>query len=348
LGDGHARLRPREEQPELWQALPASFYLFEEGVFITAADPTHADLLGARILRFDDREVDDVIAALDPLLHRDNDNQQWVKTQVPDRLRALWMLHALSVVADPQMVALTLRDVDGETRVVELAAASDPPSLRRERSAPYPYGWISYPETRPGPLPLYLRNRGVAYWFTHLPDERIVYFQLNAMRDDPRELLRDFSARLFAFIDEHAVDKLVIDLRWNDGGNTFLALPLLQQVIGSKVNRRGRLWVIIGRRTFSAAQNGAGMFDRYTEAIFVGEPTGSSPSFVGETVEFTLPYSKATANVSDLLWQSTWPMDYRTWIAPTLYLPPTFAAYHANRDPPLEAILAWNDRLPGL
>jgi hypothetical protein len=33
-------------------------------------------------------------------------------------------------------------------------------------------------------------------------------------------------------------------------------------------------------------------------------------------------------------------MDYRTWIAPRIYTPPTFAAYRAGRDPALEAILA--------
>jgi hypothetical protein len=45
-------------------------------------------------------------------------------------------------------------------------------------------------------------------------------------------------------------------------------------------------------------------------------------------------------NVSDLYWQSSWPTDYRTWIAPQLYRPPTFAAYRANRDLALEAILS--------
>jgi hypothetical protein len=124
-------------------------------------------------------------------------------------------------------------------------------------------------------------------------------------------------------------------------------MPLLHRLIGSKVNLRGRLFVIIGRATFSAAQNLASYLDRHTEAIFVGEPTGSSPSFIGETVEFTLPYSKVRANVSDLFWQSTWPMDYRIWIAPTLYCPPTFAAFRANRDPALEAILSYNEHLPG-
>jgi hypothetical protein len=40
-------------------------------------------------------------------------------------------------------------------------------------------------------------------------------------------------------------------------------------------------------------------------------------------------------------------MDYRTWIAPTVYTPPTFAAYRANRDLAMEATLAWREHLPG-
>jgi len=75
----------------------------------------------------------------------------------------------------------------------------------------------------------------------------------------------------------------------------------------------------------------------------VGEPTGSSPNFIGEENEatFELPYSKMIVNVSYLFWQSSWPMDYRQWIAPLLYTPPRFELYRANRDPAMEAILAY-------
>ena len=34
---------------------------------------------------------------------------------------------------------------------------------------------------------------------------------------------------------------------------------------------------------------------------------------------------------------------HRCWIAPHLYIPPTFVAYAANRDPVLEAILAYEE-----
>ncbi len=152
--------------------------------------------------------------------------------------------------------------------------------------------------------------------------------------------MASFSERLFKFVNGNEVEKLVIDVRWNNGGNYFLSTLLLHGIIrNEKINQRGKLFVIIGRRVFSAAQTTATFIERHANAVFVGEPTGSSPNFVGDENPITLPYSKIVANVSDLFWQTTWPQDNRTWIAPQIYVPPTFAAYRANRDPALEAIL---------
>ncbi len=78
--------------------------------------------------------------------------------------------------------------------------------------------------------------------------------------------------------------------------------------------------------------------ERNTSAIFVGEPTGSRPNFVGESIPVILPYSKMRATISDLYWQNSVAMDYRNWIAPELYAPPTFALFRAKRDPAMEAI----------
>jgi hypothetical protein len=164
----------------------------------------------------------------------------------------------------------------------------------------------------------------------------------------PAEPFAAFCDQLFAFIGSHRSARLVIDMRWNGGGNTFLTPPLLHHLIGSQaINRRGSLFVIIGRLTFSAAQNTVTAIERETHAIFVGEPTGSRPNFIGETIPFELPYSKVTANVADLYRQTSWPMDYRPWIAPDLHAPPTFEAYSQNRDPAMEAILASHEHLPG-
>jgi hypothetical protein len=172
--------------------------------------------------------------------------------------------------------------------------------------------------------------------------KKLVYFQYNQVQDQGDETIEKFCGRLFRFIAENDVRRLVIDMRWNGGGNNFLNEPLVHGLIRcDKVNQEGRLFVIVGRNTFSAAMCGAVDVERHTKAIFVGEPTGSSPNFVGESaVIVELPFSKRRASISDLYWENSVAMDYRTWIAPAIYAPPTFAAYRTNRDPALEAIFS--------
>ncbi|HEX7957108.1 MAG TPA: hypothetical protein VF508_09205, partial [Pyrinomonadaceae bacterium] len=266
----------------------------------------------------------------------------WVKTAAPYRMRHLPLLHALGLIPDPQKVSLLIRGSDGAERAVTLTTDVTQPNIWNIK--PNPPTWVNLPQTLGTPLPLYLKNPAARYWFEYLPDNKTVYFQFNSVRNEPKESLAAFSERLFKFVGENEVEKLVIDLRWNNGGNVGLLQPLVRGLIrNEKVNRRGRLFVIIGRRVFSAAQNAATFFERDTNAIFVGEPTGSSPNYVGEEDPFTLPYSKLEANVSNIEWQSSHPQDNRVWIAPQLYVPPTFAAYRANRDPALEAVLNYRN-----
>ncbi len=340
LGDGHTGLLGSDQRTEWLKTLPMRFYLFEEGLFIIAADPRYKDLLGAQVLRIGEKTIKQVVSSLDPLIYRDN--EMWVKTKVPYLIRHLPLLHGLGLIPDSEKAPLRLRAINGQERSIEIPADQSQPNIWN--ILPNPTSWINLPQTLPGPPPHYLKNMAAYYWFESLPDRKLVYFQFNRIRNDQEESLAQFCSRLFKFINEHEVEKLVIDLRWNNGGNTGLLPPLINGLIRSeKINQRGKLFVIIGRRTFSAAQNAATFFERHTNAIFVGEPTGSSPNFIGEELIFTLPYSQLRANVSDFLWQSSWPMDYRAWIAPQIYRPPTFAAYRANRDPSLDAVLTYRE-----
>lgn len=337
VGDGHSGLLGGM-RAEFLQNLPVQFYLFEEGLFIISADPKYKDLVGSQVIKFGERAPEEIVKGLEPIISRDN--EIWIKQVAPYRMRNLGLLNSLGLIPDAQKVALAVRGMDGKERTVTLATDATQPDIWSVK--PNPATWINVTQTLSTPAPLYLKNAGANYWFEYLPENKTVYFQFNSVRNDPKESLADFSARLFKFVNENAVEKLVIDMRWNNGGNTYLVTPLVRGLIANeKINRRGKLFVIIGRRTFSAAQNTTTFIERHTNAIFVGEPTGSSPNFVGEEAPFTLPYSKLVMNVSDLYWESSFPQDHRTWIAPQIYTPPTFKAYSANRDLALEAILEY-------
>ncbi len=334
VGDGHTGLLAPPQRPEFARALPIQFFLFKEGLFVIGSDPKHQDLLGAQVISLGGNSVEQLMGSLDQVINRDNDF--WPNQIAPYLMRNLQLLHALGLVPEIRKAELRIRDATGRERTVTIDSDTNHPNIWND----FPEDWVTYAQKLTAPLPLYLKNTRANYWFEYLPGTKTVYFQYNRVRNNQQESLASFTERLFKFIDENDVEKLVIDMRWNNGGNTFLSQPLLHALIANKkINQRGKLFVIIGRRTFSAAQNTATFLERHTRATFVGEPTGSSPNFIGEETPFTLPYSKILVNVSDLYWQSSWPMDYRTWIAPQIYAPPKFALYRVNRDPALEAIL---------
>jgi tetratricopeptide (TPR) repeat protein len=337
LDDGHTAVWPVGSHPLFKTALPLRFFWFEEGLYVTAADPRYQELLGAQIQAFDGQPTEKILEALKPYDNRDRGNPMKAKVSLPYHVRKLTLLHAAGLIKSPDRVVFTIRDLTGATRDVTVEADTKEPEIWNQ--LPAPASWVTFASTLKSP-PLYVRHMDRAQWFEYLPEHKTVYFQFNGVRDEPMEPLARFTERLLKFVDEHDVERLVIDMRWNNGGNTFLGQPLLLGLIGNKkVNQRGKLFVIIGRRTYSAAQNLATSFERFTQATFVGEPTGSSPNFIGEESAITLPYSKVMGNVSHLFWQTSWPQDQRIWLAPHIHTPPTFADFRAGRDRALEAIL---------
>jgi tetratricopeptide (TPR) repeat protein len=328
-GDGHTSLRPAHAQTNL---LPVQFYLFSEGLFITAAAPEQADLAGAQVLKFGEATVDKVMESLDGIISQDN--KMWPKFIAPNMMRNPQILNGLGLVPETDKVTLTVRDTKGNQRAVTLTASA---GMAADN-------WVTARKDASLPEPLYLKRRRENYWYEYLPDTKTVFFQYNAVQNTPSDPLPEFCNRLFKFINENQVERLVIDMRWNGGGNNFLNRPIINGLIrNDKINQKGKLFLIVGRNTFSAAMNGATEIERFTNAIVVGEPTGSSPNFVGETVRVELPYSKLGGSISDLYWESSVAMDYRTWIAPQLYAPPSFELYRANRDPAMEAILNYRE-----
>jgi tetratricopeptide (TPR) repeat protein len=335
LGDAHSGL---QGSPDVAVSVPLQFTSYEDGYYVTAADPPHRDLIGARVLGIAGCPISEIEAAVARTVGRDNEGR-WVQVQVANRLRYTGLLFAAGLLPGRDAAPFRLRTLDGRDRIVSVPADNRFPDIWNMK--PKPAGWTFISEVLPGADPIYMRHPETNYWLEPLPDGRSVYFGFNLIRDDPQESLAAFSRRLEQYVLERKADRLVIDLRWNNGGNTGLLTPLLASLLRlDRINRRGHLFVLIGRRTISAGQNFVSLLERFTRATFAGEPTASSPNFVGEDDAFLLPYSKLMVNVSTLAWQNSLPQDRRTWIAPVIYMPPTFEAVRRKQDPLLDAVLS--------
>ncbi|MBV9210005.1 MAG: hypothetical protein JOZ52_05220, partial [Acidobacteria bacterium] len=99
-------------------------------------------------------------------------------------------------------------------------------------------------------------------------------------------------------------------------------------------------------RTFSAAQNLINELDKYTNTIFVGEPTGENVNFYGDPARVELPNSHIVIRVSGLWWQNMDPRDRRQWTAPHIAAELTSEDYRTNTDPAMKAIMAYVPKKP--
>jgi hypothetical protein len=134
---------------------------------------------------------------------------------------------------------------------------------------------------------------------------------------------------------------LAIDLRHNGGGNALLNSALLRELAKSDtINRRGHLFVILGRSTFSAAMGLATDLERQTECLFVGEPSCSSPNSRGQAHPINLPCSGLHLSCASLYYQGALlSSDRRPWLAPDVVAELSAADEANNRDPALAAVI---------
>ena len=345
LGDGHSRLLlpgltdPMSDHPSITPArdsrlafhrVPVRLQSFSDGLFVVAAAPEFKSLLGAQVLQIGVHPAHEALEAVAPIVNRDN--EMGLKLLAPHFVSVPEVLQAMNVVPDGARTPFTFLTREGKTVTLEL------PSLPSS-VAP---SWVDALEAPGVPQPLRFREAEKNYWFEYLAGSRTVFVRINVIEDSPGESVAEFTRRLTAFVAAHPVERMVLDLRDCHGGNNQLFRPLLLGLIrDDKIDRPGRLFVAIGRDTFSAAVNAASDLERLCDCIFVGEPTVGAPNSYGDARESALPNSGLLVRLSTVYWRD-WTVDEsRPWIAPDIPALVSSQAYFAGRDPSLEAVLGF-------
>jgi C-terminal processing protease CtpA/Prc len=159
------------------------------------------------------------------------------------------------------------------------------------------------------------------------------------------EVRRVDAAQVSAMVERAAqpdVDRVVVDLRQNPGGDNTTYPGLLSALRDPAIDRPGRFFVIIDHVTFSAAANFATELEQSTGAVFAGEPMGGGLNFWNDVQWVTLPDYPVPmqVGVSTRYWQKATPDDPRLTIEPAIGIPSRASDYFAGRDPVLEAVLA--------
>jgi hypothetical protein len=331
LGNGHNLLIPTNGAKGSFSRLPVAFYWFSDGLFIVDADETHADLIGRGVKNIGGVPAVDALDKTRILNARDNEMQHsWLAPYYVSLPEALL---GLGVIDDATEVALTLScGDDGATEVIL-------------RGGDWSFdGFPKLPKLRKAAQPRYLDKSDRIFWMEVLPDQDTVFVQLNWVAEHEGTTLAAFSRELTAKIESNHAKNLILDLRHNPGGDGSILPSLLRALIHFEVaNPEGTLFVIAGRGTFSAAHTLLADINRLTNAVIVGEPSGSRPNALGEAGWFKLPHSGLMGLASTQFHQDSSAEDHRIWIAPHVPTSLSSEDYFSGKDPALAAIFAVND-----
>ena len=352
VGDGHTELW-LPQQATGFRRLPIAVGYFADELWIFAATADHAELIGRRVLAIGDVPTGEAYERVIPLIGRDND-YEYLRS-APIYLMFPEILNAVGITPSPEEAVLTLAEPAEEAlgRAAPDGQAPDGAAARRQTTVtlrPVDAAgseWITAWEAADSPPPLYLTRPDRWYWYDYLEPSRTLYLQYDRCRDQPGEpSIKKFARELFDFVDAHPVDRFVLDLRHNTGGNFHRNRPLVEGIRSRpEINRRGRLFVITSRTTFSAATMAAIDLARQTEAILVGEPSRGRPNGYSDEKHLRLPNSNVEVNYSPLYRAAMPELGDAPFLPVDLPVEPRFEEYSAGHDPVLEAILEYRGGL---
>ena len=340
VGDGHTNIAPTRDPKIGFHIFPIKLYFFDDGLVVRAATKEHAELVGATIIQIGNASVETAYDSVKQLIGRDNEMD--LKFFAPFLLTMPEVLHALNLIPTPNEATFVV-EKNGRKETIKLTPAGPVQMMSPDTDLSWVQqpGWVDARDGAKQPGPLWLKDPQNKFWFQYLTGQRAVYVQLNQIGNKDDESMELFSKRLLETINANDVDRLILDLRLNRGGNGEFNRPILRALIkANKIDQKGKLFVLIGRSTWSAAQFLVNNLEDYTEAIFVGEPTGGKRNSYGDSRRITLPSSGITVRVSTLWWQED-ERDLRQWKAPDLAADLKFDDYRNNVDPALKTALEY-------
>src|SRR3954453_11898328 len=303
-------------------SLPLRWWFFRDGL-VVEDQLGGRDLVGARVVAVEGRPLAEVVRLVDPLVPHDNPTT--VQLLRPRFLLTPEVLHGVGVLHRVGPVRLDLVTAAGDHRTVTVA----PGPIARYNGWAGSYGLDHVDRRRM----LFLTNMDRVLW--HRLVGRALYVAYN--RVEPIDDAELASIRRLARSDR--VDRIVVDVRHNFGGEVDEDAPLLDVLTGAGV-RNKPLFLLTGRNTFSAGVLFAAKLADQRAVVVVGEPTGGAPTAYGNSEDVRLVHSGLVVSVATTTESALGSGDGRTAVTPDVDVVLSSADYFADRDPVLAAALA--------
>lgn len=350
-GNAHTRayiLRNRGH----WRRYPIRIWKFADEWRVVAARPEHARLVGARLVSVSGVPIEQAEEGVRSLFAG---NDSWARYMAAYSLTSPDALIGVGAI-DAEGPAPVAFDIDGES--VELELATEPFEVRNRPeeawwflspSHPTVVGWVHVLTSVA--LPPSLAGAAENYRFVRCAGE-VAYLQFNRAQNlEGGPSVAEFGAGVLASLAAEPPQRLVVDLRFNTGGDLTLGGHFIRDLARSPFAQiPGRVSVMVGPNTFSAGITHVVQLQQDAQVTLAGTAPGDGLEFWSEGGNVTLPnsgvnmhyadrahtYSSAVSSVAPDLVALDLNVDE---VNPDLPADWTWDAYREGRDPYVEAAL---------
>lgn len=327
LGDSHTRVH-FEPLLDKELSLPLRVLWFSDGIYVEQTTCEYKEMLGQRITAINKVPIATVIDSLSTLITVDN--EACIKLEIPQLLHSFQILEFFGFTNSGQ-VELTY----GENK-----------SCILKPFRPDPIEAVTF---KPDSVFFALENRNQLFTDRYFPQDKIYYMLYNSCFSSEIAALKDkewakqfpsfteFEERAFQTLETQPVSKIIFDMRYNGGGNSSQGWKFIEKLATfRKKHRNIKIYVILGRSTFSSAILNAMSFKWMTKAVFVGEETAGKPNHFGEVENIQLPSSKLYIMYSTKYFKLT--RKNHNTIEPDVPIEMQFSDYAKGIDPVFEWI----------
>ena len=342
IGDGHTSFYADNQNDWMFKIYPIRLYSFPDGIYLTAAAKEYAHLFGKRLIKIDQTPISEAFRATSTLVSADNDMEY--QYSVPFMLIRPEILYVLGIADSINQAMFTFED--GIQQAFSAMTVSEYNDQKwqvansvfgPERKSPSMRHEFLFATSLTLP---HLKERKY-YWYEFIEEHQTLFFQYNACWDQKdRPSFKEVVENMFAFLDENPVERLVIDLRQNTGGEPLIAKPLIEGLEQrSELSASGRLFVLVGRRTYSAALTNAAHLRSMAGARVVGEPPRGKPNSPSEGRDIDLERTDTWATVSTQFVARDSALGDVEYLPIDIEATYSFDVYQSGKDPVLDAAL---------
>ena len=244
-----------------------------------------------------------------------HDNTVYLKLWLNNQLNNTSFLSFIDVVdSDKAPVTLTFSDGKNVSLSPTLSQEIDRDDIISAFSSYSPYIYQGY------------------YRAMEIRDD-VLLISYNTCSDNPSYPMKNFTSDLKKVLSKKKYSKIIVDLRYNGGGNSAVLDPVIKLLKKEKCSK----YALIGENTFSSAILNALSLKDDADFTLVGTPTGGSINHYGELKSFTLPETGWEVYYSSKYFKLS--KNYEGSIIPDVYIEKDAESYFSGIDKEVEYCL---------